>query len=270
MHAPGSERTALPASVAVAAVVVGLLAMQVVTVLVVPRGLRLALAASEITLVLPGLLAAVAFGLPLARSLGLLPLERRAALLVCAAGATLWAFSLGLFELQYAVWAPPPGYLEAFQRLHEALRPAGPADALVSVAAIALLPALAEETLVRGLVLPALLARTGAAAAVVVSAALFAFIHLDPYRTPFTLVLGLALGWLRIRTGTLTACVVAHALLNTITFVAAPLTDDPSAGLPPPQPLLGATLFVLGGAASAWVMRLLSLTPPGPPPRLDP
>jgi membrane protease YdiL (CAAX protease family) len=103
----------------------------------------------------------------------------------------------------------------------------------------------------------------------VISAVVFAVIHLDPYRTPFTLVLGLALGFLRVRTGSLAACVVAHAVLNALTFAVVPFADDPSEGMPDPRPALGAGLLLAGSAASWAVLRFLpSLTPPTAPPRL--
>jgi membrane protease YdiL (CAAX protease family) len=263
------ERTTIPAALAVGAVVVGLTAMPLVAITAMPHGMRLVLVLSELVLVLPGLLALVAYRVPLRNVLGRWPLDRRTAALMLAAGASLWLASLGLLELQYALWSPSPEYLEAFRRLHEALRPKGVLDALLSVAAIAVIPALCEETLVRGIVLPSLLRAAGPMGAVVVSAVVFAVIHLDPYRTVFTLVLGLALGLLRVRTGSLVACIVAHAALNALTFAVVPFADDPSQGLPDPRPALGLGLL-LGGSAATWVvLRFLpSLTPPGTPPRL--
>ena len=265
----GRQRATIPPPLALAAVVVGMLAMPAVTVLLLPRGMRTALVASELVLVTPGLLALLAYRIAPVPGLSLRPLDRRTALLVVGAGGSLWLASLGLLELQYAVWSPPPGYLEAFRRLHEALRPAHTLDAIASIVAIGIVPALCEEVLVRGIVLPSLLRATRPAAAVIVSAMVFAFIHLDPYRTLFTLVLGLALGVLRLRTGSLLACMVAHAVLNTITFAAAPFTDDPSQGLPDPRPALGLALLLAGSAATVVVVRLMpSLTRPGPPPTL--
>jgi membrane protease YdiL (CAAX protease family) len=178
-------------------------------------------------LALPGLLAVVALGIPLVTGLGLRPsLADRAGR---GGAAALWVASLGSFEVQYALWAPPPGYLEAFERLHEIAAAVERGRRLVLVAAIAIAPAVCEELVLRGMVLPSLL--LGGPAAVVISAALFALIHLDPYRSAFTFALGLALGVLRLRSGSLLAPVLAHALVNTITFVAAPFTDDTSGGL---------------------------------------
>lgn len=253
-------RTRLPVValfvLAPAAVVAGMGAMALVAPFAFAFGLRPALLISEMALVLPGMLALAALRLPLSTTLGLNPIPTRMTLLVAAAAVALWVMSLGLFEVQYALWAPPPGYLEAFQRLHEALRPKNPLDALVSVVAIAAAPAICEELLLRGIVLPALRPALGAAGAIVASAALFALIHWDLYRAAFTFALGLALGVLRIRTGSLLAPMLAHALVNTITFVAAPLTDDTLAGgLPAPRPALGLSLLSVGAVITLLLIR---------------
>jgi len=249
-------RTRLPAALAPIVVVLGMGAMAVVAPFALALGLRPALAISETALIAPGLLALAAFRVPLARGLGLRPIPSRTTLLVVALAAAMWVASLGLFEVQYALWAPPPGYLETFQRLHEALRPRDAADALVSVLAIAAAPAICEELLLRGVVLPALLPALGGAGAIVTSAALFALIHWDLYRAAFTFALGLALGILRVRTGSLGAPILAHALVNTITFVAAPLTEDNLAGgLPPPRPALGLSLLSVGAVITVLLIR---------------
>jgi membrane protease YdiL (CAAX protease family) len=212
--------------------------------------------------------------MPLLRSLGLRRLGTAVAALSLAAGVAFWGASLGLLEVQYAVWRPPDGYLESFRRLYDALAPSGPFDAVLSVAAIALAPAFFEEALFRGLVLPAFLRSFGAVAAVAGSAALFGLIHLDlgslflglakaslapisasAYRVPFAFVVGIGLGVLRVRSGSLLPSFLAHALLNTITFVAAPYTDDPAGGLPDARPLLGLGFLAVGVAAAVFLMR---------------
>jgi len=189
-------------------------------------GLRPALVAAELSLALPALVALALVPAPWGTALSLRRIPGRLTAVSLAAGVAFWVASLGLFELQYAVWRPPPGYLEAFQRLHEALRPSGFLDALISVAAIALAPALFEELLFRGVVLPSLLRSMGAGWAVFGSAVLFGLIHLDGsvpgatfYRVPFAFAVGLGLGILRVRTGSLYPSILAHALLNSITFV---------------------------------------------------
>lgn len=174
-------------------------------------------------------------------------------------GGALWIGSIGLIELQAVAWPPTPEYLEAFRAIHRALAPDGPFDALLSVAVIALLPALTEELVVRGVLLPSLAERIGPIWAVFTSAALFALMH-DPYRYLFTLAVGLVFGLLRLRSGSLWPPIVAHFTLNTLTFLIAPLVDDPSQTEYTPQPLLG-TVALLAGIAVV-VPLLRSFRPP--------
>jgi sodium transport system permease protein len=239
------------------------------TILIAGRlGTRPALVLSEAALVLPGIALLALLARPLAEALALRPVGGRLALLAVLCGGSLWALSLGIFQLQYVVWPPPEGYLEGFRRLHEALRPTGPMDALVSIAAIAIIPAACEEALFRGVVLGALVP-LGRAAAVVASAVLFGLIHLDLsatgvpafYRTPFAIVVGSMLAALRLRTASLIPAVLAHATLNFITFTVAPWVDDPGAGAPPAQPLLGAALLFGGGAMTLGLLARMRVEP---------
>jgi sodium transport system permease protein len=250
------------------AVVLGLLSMQagLRATMGMGIGLRAMLLVSELLLVVPGLALLALARAPLAQSLGLRPLRGRPLVLCLAAGVTLWVASLGLFAVQYAMWPPPDGYLEAFRQLHAALRPAGVADALLSIAAIAVVPALCEETLFRGIVLASLRPIMVPALAITVQAFLFALIHVDwtaggpvMYRVPFTFAVGIALGVLRLRTLSLAGPSVAHGLLNTITFLAVLFSDDP-AGDTDPGPLLGLSLLLAGALSSAWIIRALGRT----------
>lgn len=230
-----------------------------------PLGLRPALLLSEVSLAIPGLLCLALWSIPLTQGLALVSLNRRTTLLSLATGASLWGACLGVLELQSFLWRPPEGYLEAFRQLHEALRPRSAVDALFSVGAIALAPALCEELLFRGIVLPSLLRPLRPAGAILVSSLLFAAIHLDAtpagislYRVPFALAVGAGLGCLRVGTGSLFAPVLAHALLNTITFALAPFSDDPAASSP--QPFLGAGLLVAGTASTLLALRHVART----------
>jgi membrane protease YdiL (CAAX protease family) len=242
-------------------------------------GLRPLLLISEMALVAPAVVVCLLAGVSARDGLGYRPTSGRVAGLSLLAGATLWVASLGLLEVQYTFWKPPEGYLEAFQRLHAALRPANTLDLLVSVGAIALAPAFFEELLFRGIVLPALLRRLSVTAAVVASAVLFGAIHLDPnfallglmrhdvsaglgalYRVPFALAVGLGFGVLRVRAGSLWPSTLAHAFLNTTTFLIEPLVEDPSATADP-RPWLGAVLLLVGLSASVFLLRRVDSAP---------
>jgi len=71
-----------------------------------------------------------------------------------------------------------------------------------------------EELLFRGLVLHALLRRYSTGVAIVVSSALFAAAHLNPWQIPITFGTGLILGWIFIKTRSLWPCIIVHALVN--------------------------------------------------------
>lgn len=213
--------------------------------------------AATAMLAVPAVLTLLMTGRPLLEALALRSLDRRTALVAAALGLSLWVASLGLLELQYAVWPPDPGYLEGFRKIHEALRPVNAFDAVLSVLAIAAAPAIFEEMLVRGVVLPSLRPLLGAPAAVLASALLFAVMHFDLYRFVFTFALGLALGAIRLRAAALLPCMIVHATLNTLTFLAAPLVDDPMEPLPDPRPWLGAALLLGGLAVTVVLFRRL-------------
>jgi membrane protease YdiL (CAAX protease family) len=91
---------------------------------------------------------------------------------------------------------------------------AGPSEQRATLAALALAVApLCEETAFRGLLQPALGAHLPRAAALAITATLFAAIH-DAAHAPPLLALGLVLGIARERTGSLLAPLAIHALFN--------------------------------------------------------
>jgi membrane protease YdiL (CAAX protease family) len=255
MVLPGSAptRAALPAPLGLLAMVAGVWAMLHSATIVrgqLPVSASIVLA--EALLILPGLALLVLWRIPLARGLALRPPETATTLLALAAGVALWSVGLGVMQLQYVAWQPPPGYLEAFRRLHAALRPEGAVDEVVSVLAIAVAPGVCEEVLFRGVLLPSLVCRLRPAGAVLLSALLFGAIHVDAapdggltaYRVPFALAVGLGLGALRVSSRGLLAPVLAHATLNTVTFEAARVLDTGAEDQP--APVLGAALLAAG------------------------
>lgn len=259
----GRDAAVLHPVVAPVSVAAGLAAMLLVSAAAaqLALGLRLTLIAAEIALASPALLAAL-WAAP-RQALALKPVGLRASLIALASGAALWAASMGLLELQYVVWPPPPGYLQQFQQLHETLRPRHAGDAVLSVAAIAGSPAVCEELLFRGLALPALVPALGTALAVAASSLLFGIIHLDVtggsatlYRVPFAVLVGVGFALLRLRGRSLVPAMLAHAVLNAITFAVALQTPLPTE-LPPPRVALGAGLLLGGAALQAWLLRLL-------------
>ena len=73
---------------------------------------------------------------------------------------------------------------------------------------------LTEEPLLRGLILGGFTLRYGARNAILYSALLFGFTHLNPWQLPAAVLIGLVAGWLTLRTGSLWPAVLAHALNN--------------------------------------------------------
>jgi membrane protease YdiL (CAAX protease family) len=266
---PGSVplRTTIPALLSPVAVILGVAAMSVPVTLATasarrghPLGMRPLLIASELALIVPALALLLMLRRPIAASLGIAAIRRGTAAVALFGGIALWATSLGLLEVQSSVWPPSEAFLETFRQLHEALRPRGPLDAILSVVAIAVFPAVCEEILFRGVVLPALLRPLGTIGAVLGSALLFGVIHLDFTgegaaftRIPFAIVVGVGLGLLRVRTGSLLPPAIAHATLNAITFATVVVTGADMDETP--DPLLGTALLVGGAVLSAIALR---------------
>ena len=84
---------------------------------------------------------------------------------------------------------------------------------LLLLLTVALLPAAAEEWLLRGVILPAL-RRFGDGFAVTCTAALFALLHQNMEQAPMAFVSGLALGWVYIRSGRLAVPMAVHLWNN--------------------------------------------------------
>jgi len=89
--------------------------------------------------------------------------------------------------------------------------------ALIGVEAVVVAP-IVEEFLYRGVLLTALLRGAGAIAALVVSSAVFAVVHLtaEPQAVAPLFFLGMALGYVAYLTRSLVAPVIAHALFNAL------------------------------------------------------
>src|SRR5262249_21281248 len=202
MDRTGSEdQPPLPAALAAVMAMLGAGAMVgggVVAGRFAHRGVRLSLIVGSSLLALPALLAMTALNrTPFRETLRLRGGGQRTLLLAAALGGSLWILSLGLLELQTVVWPPPEGYIEQFRALHEQLRARNALDWLFSLLAIAAMPALCEELLVRGVVLPSFRPALGPTLALGASSLVFAGIHFDVYRFAFTFAAGLVLGPIR-------------------------------------------------------------------------
>lgn len=83
---------------------------------------------------------------------------------------------------------------------------------------------LVEELLFRGVLLSSLARHVGSGWAIVLTAAMFACVHLPDlsflwYALPNLALLGLVLGWLRVRSGSIWPAVLAHGVNNLLAVV---------------------------------------------------
>ena len=242
----------LPVSIALVALVTGMLGMVVVSN---PDrlGTRTALLLGQLVLLAPFWLASAALAAPARDVFALRPMPPLHLALSAGCGIGLWIASAGLLQLQYAVWPPSPYILDFFERLHAKLDLWPPWQAAFSMAAIAIGPAVSEEIAFRGAVLGALRPRVGAVGAVVATAVIFSAIHYWPggYRIPFTLALGLGLGLLRLWSGSLLPVITAHAVLNATTVIVSSQFGDVTAPAEPGSIATGAAALGVGTLVTA-------------------
>ncbi|MEB2312490.1 MAG: CPBP family intramembrane metalloprotease [Sorangiineae bacterium] len=123
---------------------------------------------------------------------------------------------------------------------------ATPATLALLLFSVAVVPALVEEAMFRGL-LTAPFLRRSTAQALVVPSLLFGLFHLEPTQVAGTALLGLAFALARLTTGSLIPGVLAHAVYNAAVVLSvrsSPPRLDPSIE---PAPLVaGALLAALG------------------------
>jgi sodium transport system permease protein len=165
-------------------------------------------------------------------------------------GASMWMVLLyAVMPLQERVAETPP----ELRRALDALAGTGEPIVLVLVG-VALVPAICEELLCRG-ILVAAFAPHGRAVAIVASAALFALLHLSPYRFVPTFLLGLSLGWVTVVAGSVVPAIVLHLLHNAAVVVtsrvAADVVDDP----PWQLGVLAIAICALGHVCVGWRAR---------------
>lgn len=114
---------------------------------------------------------------------------------------------------------PPPPAVAKIEEVLGSVRQQYGWAVLAAVACI--VPGIAEEALMRGIVLTGLRTRCSPGAAVVFAALAFACLHLSPWRFLPQLGLGLATGWLALRTGSCWPGAATHALFNLLALLVA-------------------------------------------------
>ena len=159
--------------------------------------------------------------------------------LLCGAGA-FYLVAAALHAFVERVWPTPPEVREALARLVIPARGARPLA--IDLLALALLPALAEELLFRGVLWGAVRPRLGASGAVVVTALAFGLYHGSIYRFLPAAFGGLLLGVVRAASGSLWSALAFHFANNAGVIVAMHLGyDPPPAGAVPLAAAVAAT-----------------------------
>jgi len=129
---------------------------------------------------------------------------------------------------------------------------------IAAVVVLALLPAIIEELIFRGVVLKGL-SRYGMVAAVLGSAILFSLFHLSPTQTIFQFILGIVFAVIVIRTGKIVYAMILHFINNfiivTYTYIAG--TSVIGFSWSAEIILLAVGLLIVGVGLIIWLLRSL-------------
>ena len=111
-------------------------------------------------------------------------------------------------------------FLPFYDRVRPAADPDATRPAALAIAVIGVIGPICEELFFRGWVLLGFLNRYSAAKAAMLSALLFAVMHINPVLMVMTFATGCFYAWMVRRTGSLIPTIVAHVVGNTIFVVA--------------------------------------------------
>jgi membrane protease YdiL (CAAX protease family) len=141
-----------------------------------------------------------------------------------------------------------------------------PWRAVLVFVAVAVTPAICEETLFRGWLLGTMRRRLSPVPAIALQAVLFALFHMSPLSIVALAVVGVYLGFLFERTGTIYASMTAHGLYNATVIAVTNLEPrwllDATGGFS--LPVIGASLAALAAVLAALVLRGRRASVPAP------
>jgi len=236
----------LGAGSAIAAYAALLFGMLVIGAPAQQHGIVMGLWVTEaLAIALPALFVLSLAGIRPAPYLGFRPLSWKQALI--AAAAALANQPVVSFLTWAAHGALPQGLVEDFDAKQRLLDSVFRAQAIPMLVTVTLAAPLGEEVFFRGFALPALRKGLGPLAAILISAALFALLHMDPVGFIGLMEIGVLLAALRWWSGSIWAAIIAHAVNNGVAGTAFLLGwEDPE--VPPPAWVLalGATLLIVG------------------------
>jgi len=251
MREPGK----LGAGSAIAAYAALLFGMLVIGAPAQQHGIVMGLWVTEaLAIALPALFVLSLAGIRPAPYLGFRPLSWKQALI--AAGAALANQPVVSFLTWAAHGALPRALVEDFDAKQRMLDSVFRAQAIPMLITVTFAAPLGEEVFFRGYALPALRKSLGPLAAILISAALFALLHMDPVGFVGLMEIGALLAALRWWSGSIWAAILAHAVNNGVAGTAFLLGwEDPDIPPPPLVLVLGATLFIVGIGALWRVLR---------------
>jgi len=170
-------------------------------------------------------------------------------------GAALMGVGMVFVAPQLEAWqasliTPPEEHLEA---LVEFVTLEAEESLLWALVCLAVVPAVCEEALFRGVLLKACIARWHKASIVVVIGVLFGLFHLDLWRWPLLSLIGMLLTWTAMEAASIWPAVVFHLVSNSASLLLVnlnwPAERDwtvAAADVPPGLFVLGAGLLVVG------------------------
>lgn len=125
----------------------------------------------------------------------------------------------------------------------------GSSPIILQIVAVGIVAPVAEEFLMRGVVLNRLLGYVRVLPALLIQAALFGILHMNLLQGLYAGVLGLLLGYVYIKYGSLLMTIVFHITLNTLSVL---LPESFAAGVNPFLIIAPAVLFTAG---TLWLIR---------------
>ncbi|MFC1537656.1 type II CAAX prenyl endopeptidase Rce1 family protein [Gemmatimonadota bacterium] len=166
-------------------------------------------------------------------------------------GAALMGAATVLIAPQLEAWQarvipPPEQYLEALSEFVTL----EPGESLVwALFCLALVPAICEETLFRGVLLKTCLARWDKVTAIVGIGILFGIFHLDLWRWPLLSLIGMLITWIAVETASIWPAFVFHLVNNSVSLLFVnfnwPVERD-AVDLPPELMAVGVGFLVIG------------------------
>ncbi len=155
-------------------------------------------------------------------ALDLQPVPAVISVLALTAGFSL---QFPLSELANLITEVVPSFAlngQAQEALHRMVHIGSIGEAITVPLAVVAIPAVSEELLFRGLMLPGLERRYGSGIALGVSSLLFGLVHGVPVAMIYAFLAGLVLGVVRLRTGSVLPCIALHGAFNAVPVMLPP------------------------------------------------